>query len=232
MKKRVILHPAFILHTRPFRDASLLIDILTMRHGKISLIAHGAKLTKSKFRGFLRPFAPLVISWSGKTALYTLTQAEATAPAIQLKGRALLSAMYVNELLIKLLAHDDPHPEVFFAYQTVIHDLESTDFEAKLRYFEMELLHALGYGLDLKKDVFNRDILPEQLYYFDPECGILPYQIQFGKKITFKGESLLALANKKLQIKEDMQAAKQLMRLTIGVHLRTELKTREVFAAL
>ena len=232
MTKRVSLHPAFVLHTRSFRDTSLLIDALTMRYGRVSLIARGAKSAKSKFRGLVRPFVPLVISFTGKTDLYTLTQAEATAPAVQLQGKALLSAMYVNELIIKLLARDDPHQAVFIAYQNLLQDLQAKEFEAKLRYFEMQFLQALGYGFDLTKDAFSQPIAPERIYYFDPTRGILPVQLSYSQQIRFKGQHLLAFAKKNLQSKEELQTAKKLMRLAIAVHLRSALKTRSVYADL
>ena len=139
--KRVFNQPAWVLHHRPFRDTSRILDILSLEHGRLSLVARGARSAKSKLRGYLRPFTPLQLSWVIRSDLGTLTGAEMNGAPISLTGDALLSGYYVNELLLNLLHRHDPQPEIHAAYASTVAALAgSSDIAASLRHFEIELL--------------------------------------------------------------------------------------------
>ena len=153
MSRRVQHQPAFILHHRPFRDTSQILDVLTRDHGKVAVVARGSRGSKSRLAGVLRPFLPLRVSWVAKSDLGTLTGAEAAGAPAGLRGDALLSAYYVNELLLHFLHRHDPQPEIYELYAEVILRLGSNDSIApSLRGFELELLGLLGYAVSLDQE--------------------------------------------------------------------------------
>ena len=136
----VKLAPAYVLHARPFRETSLLLDVFTCDHGRISLIAKGAKRAKSTKSALLQPFSAITISWCGRSDLQTLTHVEARQVSKRLMGKALLCGLYINELLIKLLHRHDPYTRLFHAYEQLIKQLiETNDLEISLRVFELQL---------------------------------------------------------------------------------------------
>ncbi len=114
MRVQVMLEPAYVLHHRPYRDSSLILDVLSAAYGRVALVARGARRPKSRLHGVLQPFQPLLASWSLRGEMGTLTAAEARAGG-GLRGRALISGFYVNELLLRLLHRHDPHPQLFTA---------------------------------------------------------------------------------------------------------------------
>ncbi len=151
MKSRVTLHPVFILHTRPFRDTSLLVDALTTEYGRISVLARGVRTARTPLRGILQPFVPLLMSWSGKGELVSMSKVEAVGLPYSLQGKALISGFYLNELIMRLLHRYDPHPILYDAYQQALLGLQQkTTIELVLRLFEKCLLKELGYGLQLE----------------------------------------------------------------------------------
>ena len=151
--KRVQNQPAWLLHHRPFRDTSRILDIISRDYGRLSLVARGSRSANSKLKGYLRPFLPVQMSWFIRSDLGTLTGAEMNGAPISLSGDALLSAYYINELLLNLLHKHDPQTDIFSAYQNTIETLNrEADVAAVLRRFEMELLRLLGYGLNLDHD--------------------------------------------------------------------------------
>jgi len=177
---RVQLQPSYILHQRPYRDTSIIVDVFTESFGRRSLVARGAKRPKSKLKGLLQPFQPLLISWVGKTELVTLTDAEHHSHLVSVKSGYLPSAFYLNELLLKLLHKDDPHAELFTAYHHAISRLKNLDggssddlyHQACLRAFETQLLQSIGYGLVLDHDVSTqREIDPDAEYEFVLDRG-------------------------------------------------------------
>lgn len=147
MNQRVMLEPAFILHRRPYRNTSLILDLFTKYHGRLSVVARSARGLKSRYRGVLQLFTPLLVSFSGKTELKSLGQVELTDTTYALEGQALLCAFYLNELLQRLLLQEDPYPDLFEDYQLNLMILEKKQkIQANLRYFEKRLLDQLGYG--------------------------------------------------------------------------------------
>jgi DNA repair protein RecO (recombination protein O) len=145
-RSKVALEPAFILHHYPYRDSSLLLEVFARGYGRVGLVARGARSARARWRGQLENFRPLLLSWSLRGELGTLTGLELPAVTGVPAGRRLLSAYYLNELILRLLARHDPHPEVFDAYAEAIRDIDVAE-EPALRIFEKRLLQALGYGL-------------------------------------------------------------------------------------
>src|SRR5687767_2024423 len=139
----------YVLHSYPYRETSLILQAWTERHGRLGLVAKGARRPKSPQRAVLVPFQPLTLDWFGRGELRTLKTAEPTVPAIPLRGQYLLSAFYLNELLLKLTTRDDPHERLFEAYDRAITDLRAAQpLEPVLRRFELALLQELGYAVE------------------------------------------------------------------------------------
>ena len=222
----VYLQPAFILKQQKFRETSLIIDVLTRDFGRVSLVAKGVRKTKSKTAGALQPFIPLTISYFGKTELKTLTDVEIIPPIHQLQGLALYCGFYVNELVGHFLHPFDPHPDVFACYGKCLSGLsDSSKIEAALRIFELDLMDAAGYGLQLKYDFHNeKPVHPLTRYHFNAEQG--PIEAPDGH---FSGKTLQALSLREFTDAQVLIEAKLLMRTVIAVHLRGKpLKSRAV----
>ena len=153
-RSRVSQQPAFILHTRPYRETSLLVDLFTREHGRFSLISKGCKRKASRPAGLYFPFRPLLVSWAGKGELPTLTGIEQGLhhPLPGMAGQQ--AGYYVNELLLKLLHRHDPHEALFDLYSELVDRLvEGADIAIHLRLFEKHLLGEIGFGLVLDHDV-------------------------------------------------------------------------------
>jgi DNA repair protein RecO (recombination protein O) len=228
------LQAAYILHTRPYRDTSLLIDAFTESHGRISLIAKGARGMrgkKSRFRGALQAFAPLLLSWRGKTDLMNLLNAEpGNIHLPHLTGKLLVCGLYLNELLIRLLYRYDPHPQLFQAYQIALSTLPDSANIA-LRLFEKKLLAELGYALYLNQENLTQQALfPDQFYQFIPSQGLvvcLNKSIQ--KQLLFSGASLLAMHHEQWDTPAHLLDAKRLFRLALNHLLEGKtIRSREL----
>jgi len=222
----VYLQPAFILQQRKFRETSLIIDVLTRDFGRVSLLAKGVRKAKSKTAGLLQPFIPLTMSYFGRSELKTLTDVEMIQPFIQLQGLAIYCGFYVNELVGCFLHQYDPHPDVFAYYGKCLSCLsESSKIEAALRIFELDLMDAVGYGLQLEYDFHNnKAVHPLTNYHFNVEQG--PVEAPDG---YFSGKTLQALHLRELTDPQVLAEAKTLMRTVIAVYLRGKpLKSRAV----
>lgn len=225
---RISLQPAFILHHRPYRETSLLLEVFTQDYGRIALVARGVRTQRSPWRALLQLFVPLLLSWQGKSELMTLTGAEAHGGRISLKKDCLLSGLYLNELLMRVLQKHDAHPQVYTNYSKTLLELHSGQLEQKiLRLFEKKLLEELGYGLQLQQDVLGRPFIPEKNYRFHPEQGFALCDPGTGH---FSGKSLLAFAAEELKDEEALRDAKRLMRMTFAPLLgERELQSRQLF---
>ncbi len=210
MKPRVELEPAYVLHTRHYRETSLLLDCFTRDHGKISLIAKGARRLKSPQKGLLRPFLPLLISYVGRSELKTLTSCELSGSLLNLSGERLACAFYINELLSRLLHPHMAFPEMFLFYGEVLSITATEDnYTQALRLFEKNLLQVLGYELMLQQDKHGEPIQKDKEYLFFPEQGAIEMTsaIIANGSIIVSGETLLALANDNLkEAKHNFQA--------------------------
>ena len=228
---KVILHPAFVLHTRPYRDTSLLVELFTKQDGRLTVVARSARGMKSRFKWILMPFLPLLVSFSGKTDLRSLQQAEVNGQSYELKHDTLLSGFYLNELLMRLLHSHEAYPKVYQAYQNTLADLACSKMpEVELRLFEMCLLSNLGYGLHLDKTMGNDPVLPEKQYAFEFGCGLC--QAKANHPSNFLGKNLLALHRGDLSNKEELRDAKRLLRPVLANLLGNKpLKSRELFGS-
>ncbi len=230
MSKRVQQQDAWILHHRPFRDSSQILDVLTRDHGRIAVVARGSRGAKSKLAGVLRPFLPLRVSWVARTDLGTLTGAEAAGAPAALGGDALLSAFYVHELLLNFLMRHDPQPEIFALYGAVLDALGQTEnVAASLRSFELELLSLLGYAVNLAHEAASHDdVDPERHYDYRVEQGPVPVERSDGP-LVFRGSTLRAIAAEEFDDADVLRAASRLLRQVVAHHLGgRELQSRKV----
>lgn len=222
------LEPAFVLHSRAFKESSLILELFTKNHGHISAIAKGAKRPKSKFRGIVQPFNSMLISGSARSELLTLTVAESTEPRIELKAQGLLSGIYLNELLMKLFSKNEAYPKLFDYYLEVLQILSKEPHNvAVLRYFEKELLEILGYGLDLKYDAISKqEIIASQKYIFNPYDGFFLYrESELKNNIVVSGSTIISLREQSLIEKESFIEAKRILRFALMLHLKSSLKS-------
>lgn len=229
---RVSLQPAFILHHRAYRETSLILDLLTEMHGRISVIARGVRTQRSKLRSLLQPFSPLLVSWQGHTELMLLNSVESHRAAFQLRGDCLFSGFYLNELLMRLLQKHDPHPQLYTIYHHTLLELQGAALEQQtLRLFEKKLLAELGYGVECERDFSTAEmIVAEQFYQFYPEQGFKHTDQVVGNRMVFRGKSLLAFAKEQLNDAESLQDAKRLMRIALAPLLGPHgLQSRKLF---
>ena len=232
--QRVQNEPAWLLHQRPFRDTSRILDVVTREHGRIALVARGSRSAKSRLRGILRPFLPLNLSWFIRTDLGTLTDAEMGGQPVVLTGDALMSGYYISELLLKLMHRHDPHPEIFDAYAVTIKRLSAhADIAPVLRQFEMELLRLLGYALNLEHDSESHAaLLPDKRYEFRPDQGPVDAIAREGPMV-FTGAQLESICKQQFDNEDTLHCAGRLMRNVIAHHLDgKELNSRKVLRDL
>ena len=228
---RVLLQPAFVLHRRPYRDTSLLLEVFGQDHGRLGLVARGSAAPRSRLKGLLQPFAPLLLSWMGTGELATLTAAEDAGRPVPLPPHRVLAGLYVNELLLRLLPRLDPHPGLFAAYQLLLTELAAASGEEPpLRRFEKRLLDELGYGLTLDCEaVSGVPIVAEEQYCYVLDRGPLaasPSEVG----VPVSGQGLLALRDGMLTDPAVLREVKRLTRAALAEQLRGRaLKTRELY---
>ncbi|MDY6891066.1 MAG: DNA repair protein RecO [Pseudomonadota bacterium] len=221
MRDRVDAAAAYVLHSRPYRETSLLVDLLTLEHGKVSVVARGARRPSSRLRATLQPFQSLQVGWQGRTELKTLRLAEPIESLRLPQGAALLCGLYLNELLARLLRPFDPHPRLFLYFRCALDELRlGQDLEGALRTFEGQLLEQLGYGLD------TGALQPGRRYRLDPERGLVPSDRGDG----YPAEHLLAIAAHRYADPAVRRSAKRLMRNRLTPLLgERPLRSRELF---
>jgi len=226
---------AFVLHSYPFRETSLLLDVFSRRHGRLAIVARGARRPRSSQRGVLMNFQPLLLSWFGKGEVRTLHSAEWQGGQPCLQGTALMCGFYLNELLINLLARDDPHEQLFDYYRITLHRLaHEIDHAATLRCFEKHLLQELGYALTLVHEAgSNKAIKAESSYRYAVERGALPDDGDVQTGLPVLGKTLLDMAVDDYGDTVTAQQSKQLMRMLLNHHLAGKiLHTRELIKDL
>jgi len=231
-KVKIHLQPAYILHSRPYRNTSRILEAYTQDQGRVGLIAKGIRRGKRQGNGLIQPFSPILISWVGRSELMTATNIEANGLAHTLKGNALLCGFYLNELLIRLLHHHDPHPALFHYYHETLTALaQDKHHEKTLRHFEKALLKELGYGFHLNQDTHSNAPIQENNYYlFDPQSGLRHIKEDLNQDNTFLGKHLLSIAQDDFNDKDVLGSAKRLFRIALMPLLGNKpLKTRELF---
>ncbi|MFA5530498.1 MAG: DNA repair protein RecO [Thiohalomonadaceae bacterium] len=228
--ERIALQPAYVLHRRPYRETSLLVEAFTAEHGRVGLIAKGVRRGKGRLQGVLQPFHPLLLSWSGRGELRSLTDAEGRGPVPVLSGRTIYSAFYLNELLLRLTEREDPHPALFAHYGETLAAL-CEDEEWALRLFERDLLSELGYGLALETDVDGEPIAEDALYDYQAEIGA----IRCGDVPTVRaisGRALLVLGGRVPPDEQSRREVKKLLRRVLRLYLGTRpLESRVLYAS-
>jgi DNA repair protein RecO (recombination protein O) len=230
---------AFVLHTYPYSETSLIAEVLTRNHGRLGLLAKGAKRPRSALRGVLLAFQPLIITWFGKSELRTLGRAEWREALPQLSGTGLMCGFYLNELILKLTRRDDPHEALFDFYLKTVVLLRNGGIDSMasngasrygplLRRFELSLLKELGYAVSLDRDVASGSpIIPSQRYEYLIERGPVAVRPD-DTRFQLCGQTLLDLAREDYTDPVTLQEAKQLMRQLINHYLGGQpLHTRQ-----
>jgi DNA repair protein RecO (recombination protein O) len=224
--------PAFVLHAYPYKETSLIVEAFTERLGRVAMVAKGAKRPRSELRGVLQAFQPLTLSWAGTGELKTLIRAEWRGGLPLPTGAALLCGFYLNELLLKLLAREDPHSSLFVEYASALQALTADARPAVqatvLRRFELRLLAELGYGLALTHDVdTGAPIARDERYHYAFDRG--PRRVAAEPQARWpivRGATLIALATERYPDAEVAAEAKRLMR---GI-LDHYLEERRIFS--
>lgn len=224
---RYALQRGYILHRRPYRDTSHLLEVFTEEYGRIGLVARGGR-GRRDWQGLLQPFVPLLLSWSGRGELATLTAVEGTGSMLKLNGMPLLCGFYLNELLLRLLLRYDAHAELFYAYDHAITGLAVVDIKVDemqwlLRVFERDLLQELGYGLVLDHDVESGESIEgSECYRYRLGHGPMWCESDIAERETdpiIHGSTLLALHQGTLGDSASLREAKRLMRAAIDQQL-------------
>ena len=231
---RVLGQPAFVLHSYPYKETSLIIDMFTRDYGRIALVAKGAKRPHSKLRGVLQTFQPLSGSWSGKSELRTLIDAEWVGGMRPLEKTALLCGFYLNELLVKLVARDDAHPKLFDHYVATLNQLGHNEpAQTVLRKFELALLKETGVASDLTRCTATRARVEAALeYVVDPERGPRPARASDSWPAV-SGKTLLDMEREDYSDSATQLQSKQLMRFLLAHHLGgAPLNTRQILIDL
>ncbi|SDF56163.1 MULTISPECIES: DNA repair protein RecO [unclassified Duganella] len=231
---KVAGQPAFVLHSYPYKETSLIIDLFTRDFGRVALIAKGAKRPHSQLRGVLQTFQPLSSSWVGKSELRTLTDAEWVGGMLPLEKTALLCGFYLNELLVKLLARDDAHPALFDHYVSTLNQLAHNEpAPIVLRKFERALLKETGVAADLTRCIETRSAVRSELVYVvDPERGPRPERAA-DPWPRVAGKTLLDMECENYEDAATQAQSKQLMRFLVAHHLNgAPLNTRQILIDL
>lgn len=237
MSNRVNHQRVFLLSSKPWRENSLWIEVFSQDYGRVALLARSARARGSELRGVLLPFMPFSASWFGKEELKTLHRAEWLGGWRSAQGQALFSALYVNELIYKLTAREDPQPPIFSALENVMHAIcHSSQHLAALRHFEWQLFHHLGLLPSFQHDDNNHPIESSENYLISPDQAIqklpanapilLPHQIQV------KGSVLADIQTGQFQSPENLQQARQLMRIFVDFHLGQNVTSRAILQNL
>ena len=228
--------PAFVLHSYPFRETSLVVETFTRSAGRVAVVARGARRPKSALRGVLLAFQPLLLSWSGKGELHTLIRAEWQGAYAPLRGRALMCGFYLNELLLKLLARHDAHEGLYDAYASTLRELAAGGDPANvLRAFEKQLLSELGYALTLDQEAdTGRPVVAQQTYTYVIERGPVPAKADApAAGLELSGQTLLDIQRGDYASSITQQQSKALMRMLINHLLGDQvLHTRQLLREL
>ena len=231
--RRIQLTPGYILHHRPYRDTSRILEVISRDHGRLSLFARGVRGPKAKLASILQPFQILLLSWTGRGEAAQLTGAESAQASPPLPPPCLMAAFYLNELLLKLTTRHDPLPVLFDTYHETLERLRhGASLEHELRVFEKRLLEVLGYGLDLGAEAqTGKRIEPDEYYHFRPEQGLVPTVADAAGALA--GYSLIGLANEHLTGERALEDSKRLLQAALAQCLEGRpLATRNVARAV
>lgn len=230
MSERVDGDPAFVLHTRPWRETSLIVDILSRHHGRLGLVARGARRAGAALKTRLLPFQPLALSWFGRGQLRTLHAAEWQGGGLMLRGHTLMCGFYLNELLLRLLPEGDAHETLFDHYGLALANLDARpEVEPILRRFELDLLSELGYAQSLGHLADGGALDPDAHYGYEIGTGVTPP----SHGMLYSGRTLLALAAGDFSQPDTRAEGKILMRALLAHYLGDKpLATRQLLIDL
>ncbi len=226
---------AFVLHTYPFRETSLVVEAFSRSHGRVALVARGARRPASSFRGLLLSFQPLLLSWYGKSELRTLHRAQWQGGRPGLQGMALICGLYLNELLMRFLPRDDAHPGLYSNYsETLLAMGNHPDLSGILRRFEIDLLNEMGYAPMLEFDAGSGEpVHAERVYTYELERGPVLDSGNETYAVRLRGKTLLDMASGEYSDPVTQQQSKALMRMLINHHLGAQpLHTRRLLQDL
>jgi DNA repair protein RecO (recombination protein O) len=235
MTERIDNEAAFVLHSRPWRETSLIVDVISRHHGRQGLVARGARRQTSGLKARLIPFQPLALSWFGKGQLRTLHAAEWQGGGLMLRGHALMCGFYLNELLLRLLPEGDAHETLFDLYVDTLDALNRRDdVEPVLRRFELDLLSELGYAQPLGHLAEGGELEPRRRYGYRIGEGVAPLARDgMGQPGGYLGKTLLDLARGDLSDPATLAEGKLLMRGLLSHYLGDKpLATRQLLIDL
>ena len=223
----------YVLHTYPFKETSLVVELFSKEFGRIAAVAKGARRPHSAMRGMLQSFQMLSGAWSGKNELKTLHNLDWSAGLTLIKGEALMCGFYMNELLLRLLPREDAHENLFEYYANTMQTLTNgADFATTLRRFELKLLQEMGYAVPLRQDENGLDIVAENTYRYEAEYGAC--ELKATKNgVQLSGNTLLNMANDDYAESLTKSQSKQLMRYLLAHYLGDKpLHTRQLLMDL
>ena len=228
--------PVYVLHSYPFKETSLVVELFTRDFGRVAAVAKGARRPRSAMRGMLQSFQPLLGAWSGRLELKTLHSLEWYAGLLMLQGEALMCGFYMNELLLRLLAREDAHEMLFDDYGLTLKALAAAPSDSAniLRRFELRLLQQLGYAVPLTHNIKDEAVLAEAQYFYVPEMGPVSLQHDYQENgVQLSGKTLLDMDKDDYSDVQTQQQSKQLMRLLISHYLGDKpLHTRQLLMDL
>ena len=231
---KVELTPCYILHRRDYSETSLILEIFSREHGRLSLIAKGAK-RKKKYQGINHNlYQKYNMSWVSKYELGTLTDIELDSLSNSLKPELIMTGFYMNEVLLRLLHKHESHPELFDAYDITINRLiNDMPEQIVLRYYEKVLLQSLGYGLILEHEVETGEtLIAEKDYFYKFDFGPCLASANNDPGINISGKTLLELDAETLSNTDNINEAKTLLRTILNQHLgERPLASRELYQA-
>ncbi len=234
-RQRVDQQPGFVLHSYPWRETSLIVEVFSRDHGRVAMVAKGARRPMSALRGVLMAFQPLLIDWSGGGEVKTLVRAEWQGGLPLLSGKALLCGYYLNELLVKLSAREDAHPALFDAYWSALLALAGNQPQAPLlRRFELALLRELGYGVGLECEAESGvPVVATGRYVYIVEQGLTPAVGAPADAPVLSGQTLLDMLADDFSRPETLAQSKSLLRMLINHTLHGQtLESRRVLKEL
>lgn len=237
MNAKIDLQPAYVLHTQPFQNTSLLVDFFTIDYGRVRAVAKGARRSSSKIKPYLQAFQPLLVGLSGRHELKNMVAVEGSINALTLIGARLFCGMYINELMVRLVQGNEPYPELYESYQQALVGLHGDrDVEQILRRFEFNLLNELGYGVDMDIDIQSGNRIEEGKHYlFHPDRGFEAMEgvssASRNNANVFSGNDIFLIRDALSSTIAHPQASRRLARQALQFYLGDKpLMSRALFA--
>jgi DNA repair protein RecO (recombination protein O) len=231
--RRISLAAGYLLHHRPWRDTSRILEVLTREHGRLTLFARAVRGPDARLAAVLQPFRPLLFSWSGRGEAPQLTHAERGDDCAALPPTSVMAAFYLNELLLKLTTRHDPLPALYDLYHATLAALRAgATLEPALRLFEKRLLEELGYGLELASEAHGGAALePGGYYHFHPARGLVRSGAHHAGALS--GDSLIGLREERLDGVRSLEDARRVLHAALAACLEGRpLATRAVARSL